>query len=62
MIAAVMVPIFTLAPSYILGDRNSFWKLIGLLFQVVGLLVALWLIWIVLRWVGKKLAATFRRK
>ena len=29
---------------------------------VVGFLIALWLIWVLLRWVVKKLAAAFRRK
>jgi hypothetical protein len=50
------------ALSYVSGGAGSFWKLIGLLLQVVGFLVALWLIWMVLRWVAKKLAAAFRRK
>ena len=49
-------------PSYIPGGARSFWKLIGLLLPVVGFLIALWLIWMVLRWVAKKLAAAFRRK
>ena len=49
-------------PSYIPGGARSFWKLIGLLLLVVGFLIALWLIWVVLRWVAKKLAAAFHRK
>ena len=49
-------------PSYIPGGAGSFWKLIGVLLQVAGFLIALWLIWVVLRWVAKKLAAAFRRK
>ena len=49
-------------PSYIPGGARSFWNLIGLLLPVVGFLIALWLIWVVLRWVAKKLAAAFRRK
>jgi hypothetical protein len=49
-------------PSYIPGGAGSFWKLIELLLQVIGFLVALWLIWMALRWVAKKLAAAFRRK
>jgi hypothetical protein len=49
-------------PSYIPGGARSFWKLIELLLVVVGFLVALWLIWMVLRWLIEKLAAAFRRK
>jgi type IV secretory pathway TrbD component len=49
-------------PLYIPGGARSFWKLIGLLQSVVGFLIALWLIWVLLRWVAKKLAAAFRRK
>ena len=49
-------------PSYIPGGARSFWKLIGLFLPVVGFVIALWLIWAVLRWVAKKLAAAFRRK
>src|SRR5438876_8976489 len=49
-------------PSYIPGGARSFWKLIGLLLPVVGFLIALWLIWVVLRWVAKKLGAASRRK
>ncbi len=49
-------------PSYVPGGARSFWKLIALLLPVVGFLIALWLIWMVLRWVAKKLAAAFRRK
>jgi len=48
--------------SYIPGGAGSFWKLMGLVLQVVGFLIALWLIWALLRWVAKKLAAAFRRK
>src|SRR6266496_5749464 len=49
-------------PSYIPGGARSFWKLIGLLLPVVGFVIALWLIWVVLRCVAKKLAAAFGRK
>jgi hypothetical protein len=49
-------------PSYIPGGAWSFWKFIGLLLSVVGFAIALWLIWVVLRWVAKKLAATFRKR
>jgi hypothetical protein len=49
-------------PSYIPGGARSFWKLIELLLVFVGFLVALWLIWMVLRWLIEKLAAAFRRK
>jgi len=48
--------------SYIPGGAGSFWKLMELLLTVVGCLIALWLIWVLLRWVIKKLAAAFRRK
>lgn len=51
-----------LVPSYIPGGARSFWKFIGLLLQVVGFLIALLLIWVVLRWVTRKLAAAFRKK
>jgi hypothetical protein len=49
-------------PSYIPGGARSFWKFMGVLLTVVGFLIALWLIWVLLRWVVKKLAAAFRRK
>ncbi len=49
-------------PSYIPGGARSFWKLIALLLVIAAFLVALWLIWMVLRWVIEKLAAAFRRK
>jgi len=49
-------------PSYIPGGERSFWKLIELLLRVVGFLVVLCLMWVVLRWIIGKLAATFRRK
>ena len=48
--------------SYIPGGARSFWKLIGLFLPVVGFLITLWLIWVLVRWVVKKLAAAFRRK
>jgi hypothetical protein len=48
--------------SYIPGGASSVRKLIGLLLLVVGFLIALWLIWVLLRWVAKKLAAAFRKK
>jgi hypothetical protein len=50
------------APSYIPGGGKSFWKLIGLLLLVIGFLIALWLIWVGLRWIIEKIAAAFRRK
>ncbi len=49
-------------PSYIPGGARSFWKLIELLLVVAGFLVALCLIWTVVRWLIEKLAAAFRRK
>jgi hypothetical protein len=49
-------------PSYIPGGASSFWRLIGLVLEVVGFVIALWLIWLVLRWVAKKLASAFRKK
>jgi hypothetical protein len=48
--------------SYIPGGTSSFWKLIGLLILVVGFFIALWLIWVALRWVAKKRADAFRKK
>jgi hypothetical protein len=51
-----------LAPSYIPGGARPFWKFIAVLLQFVGFLIALWLIWMLLRWVVKKLAAAFRKK
>jgi hypothetical protein len=50
------------APSYIPGGARSFWRLIGLLLVVVGVLIVLWLIWVGLRWIIEKLAVAFRRK
>ena len=50
------------APSYIPGGGRSFWKLIGFLLLVIGSLIALWLIWVGLRWIIEKIAAAFRRK
>jgi len=50
------------ALSYIPGDGRSFWNLIGLLLLVIGFLIALWLIWVGLRWIVEKIAAAFRRK
>jgi hypothetical protein len=50
------------APSYIPGGGRSFWRLIGLLLVVVGVLIVLWLIWVGLRWIIEKFAAAFRRK
>jgi uncharacterized membrane protein len=49
-------------PSYIPGGARSFWNLIGLLLRGVGFFIALWLIWVLLRWVAKKLAAAFGKK
>ena len=51
-----------LAPSYIPGGARSFWKFLGVLLQFVGFLIALWLIWLLLRWAARKLAAAFRKK
>jgi hypothetical protein len=51
-----------LALSYIPGDGRSFWNLIGLLLLIIGFLIALWLIWVGLRWIIEKIAAAFRRK
>ena len=51
-----------IAQAYIPGGPRPIGKLIGLLLEAVGFLIALWLIWVVLRWVAKKLAASFRRK
>jgi hypothetical protein len=50
------------APSYIPGGGRSFWKLIGFLLLIIGFLIALWLIWVGLRWIIEKIAAAFRRK
>src|SRR4029453_18477621 len=50
------------APSYIPGGGRSFWMLIGFLLLVIGFLIALWLIWIGLRWIIEKIAAAFRKK
>jgi hypothetical protein len=50
------------APSYIPGGPRSFWSFIGLLLQVIGVLVVLWLSWVGLRWIIKKLSAAFRGK
>jgi hypothetical protein len=50
------------ALSYIPGGAWSFWKFIGLLLSIVGFAIALWLIWGVLRWVAKKLAAAFHKR
>ena len=44
-----------LATAYIPGGATSFWKLIAVLLQFVGLLIVLWLIWVLLRWVVRKL-------
>jgi hypothetical protein len=50
------------APSYIPGGGGSFWKLIVFLLLVFGFLIALWMIWVGLRWIIEKIAAAFRRK
>jgi hypothetical protein len=50
------------ALTYIPGGAWSLWRVIGLLLSVVGFAIALLLIWVVLRWVAKKLAATFRKR
>ena len=47
--------------SYIPGGAWSFWKFIGLLLAIVGFPIALWLMWVLVRWVAKKLAAAFRK-
>jgi len=49
-------------PSYIPGGAWSFSKFISLLLWIVGFPIALWLIWLALRWMAKKLAAAFRKK
>jgi hypothetical protein len=41
--------------SYIPGGAKPFWKFIGLLLPIVGFLIALWLIWVLMRWIVKKL-------
>ena len=48
--------------SYIPGGAWSFWEFIGLLLWIVGFPIALWLIWLALRWMTKKLAAAFRKR
>ncbi len=48
--------------SYIPGGEWSFWKFVGLLLGIVGFSIVLWLIWLALRWMAKKLAAAFRKK
>ena len=48
-------------PSYIPGAW-SFSKFIGLLLWIVGVPIALWLIWLALRWMAKKLVAAFRKR
>ena len=48
--------------AYIPGGARSFWSFIGLLLLVIGILIVLWLSWVGLRWIVKKLAAAFRRK
>jgi hypothetical protein len=50
------------AMSYIPGGAWSFWKFIGLLLWIVGFPIALWLIWLALRWMAKKLVAAFRKR
>jgi hypothetical protein len=50
-----LVLAIALPPAYIPGGAGSFWKLIGLLLPIVGFLIALWLIWVLVRWVVKKL-------
>jgi hypothetical protein len=49
-------------PSYIPGGAWSFWKFIGLLLWIVGFPIALWLMWLVMRWMAKKLATAFRKR
>jgi hypothetical protein len=49
-------------PSYIPGGGRSALKLIEFLLVGIGFLIALWLIWVGLRWIIEKIAATFRRK
>jgi hypothetical protein len=48
--------------SYIPGGARSFWNFIGLLLLVIGVLIVLWLSWVGVRWIIKKLAAALRRK
>jgi hypothetical protein len=50
------------ALSDIPGGAWSFWKFIGLLLWIVGFPIALWLIWLALRWMAKKLVAAFRKR
>jgi hypothetical protein len=49
-------------PSYIPGGGKSALTLIEFLLVGIGFLIALWLIWVGLRWIIEKIAATFRRK
>jgi hypothetical protein len=42
-------------PSYIPGGGKSALKLIEFLVVGIGFLIALWLIWVLVRWVVKKL-------
>jgi hypothetical protein len=58
---AIIVPLVEV-PSYIPGGGRSFWQLVGLLLLVIGFLITLWLIWLGLHWIIKKLAPSFRRK
>jgi hypothetical protein len=50
------------APAYIPGGARSFRNFIGLLLLVIGVLIVLWLSWVGLRWIIKKLAAASRKK
>jgi hypothetical protein len=50
------------ALSYIPGGARSFRNFIELLLLVIGVLIVLWLSWVGLQWIIKKLAAAFRRK
>jgi hypothetical protein len=47
-----------LVASYTPGGARSFWKFIGLLLEVVAILIALLLLWVV----AKKIVAAFRKK
>lgn len=49
------------ALSYIPVGPWSFWKLVVLLLQVTGFFVALCLIWVVVKWIAKKISASRRR-
>jgi hypothetical protein len=49
-------------PSYIPGGAWSFSKFISLLLWIVGFPIALWLIWLALRWMAKKACSSVSQK